>query len=98
VARSSGESVVVEMEDAVKLLVEHLVLPALPHGRLDLEEALMPEKQETLARQVRIGFSVAICGCWRSCGLRWGFAGGFQGSCRPYGRAYKVDPDSNYSM
>jgi hypothetical protein len=88
VARRSGESVVVEMEDAVKLLVEYLVLPALPHGRLNLEEALMPEKQETLARQVRIGFSVA----------QWGFAGGFQGSCRPYGRAYKVDPDSNYSM
>jgi hypothetical protein len=80
VARSSGESVVVEMEDAVKLLVEHLVLPALPHGRLDLEEALMPEKQETLARQVRIGFSVAICGV---AGVRVGCSGvlreGFRG-------------------
>jgi hypothetical protein len=77
---AAASSVVVEMEDAGKLLVEHLVLLALPHGRLDLEEALMPEKQETLAREVRIGFSVAICGV---AGIRVGCGGvlreGFRG-------------------
>nr|TKW34032.1 hypothetical protein SEVIR_2G278700v2 [Setaria viridis] len=52
VAVGCGEEVVVELEDAVKLLVEHLVLPALPRGTLLREEALEPEKQETVARQM----------------------------------------------
>jgi hypothetical protein len=37
------------------------VLPALPCGTLDREVALTPEKQETVARQVRRILSVAIC-------------------------------------
>ncbi|XP_062198438.1 uncharacterized protein LOC133901177 [Phragmites australis] len=47
-----GGGEVVELEDAVKLLVEHLVLPVLPRGALRGEEALAPEKQETVARQM----------------------------------------------
>jgi hypothetical protein len=61
VCGAEEEVVVVGMEDAVKLLVEHLVLPALPCGTLDREVALTPEKQETVARQVRRILSVAIC-------------------------------------
>ncbi|XP_034582179.1 uncharacterized protein [Setaria viridis] len=45
---AGGGEEVVELEDAVKLLVEHLVLPAL----LRREEALKPENQETVARQM----------------------------------------------
>ncbi|OEL29292.1 hypothetical protein BAE44_0009690 [Dichanthelium oligosanthes] len=45
-------AVVVELEDAVKLLVEHLVLPALPRGTLRRQEALALENQETVARQM----------------------------------------------
>ena len=48
-----GVREVVEQEDAVKLLVEHLVKPVLPHGTLRREEALKPENQEIVARQVR---------------------------------------------
>ncbi|PUZ71527.1 hypothetical protein GQ55_2G319700 [Panicum hallii var. hallii] len=43
---------VVELEDAVKLLVEHLVKPVLPHGTLRREEALKPENQDAVARQI----------------------------------------------
>jgi len=48
-----GGREVVKLEDAVKLLVEHLVKPVLPHGTLRREEALKPENQEIVARQVR---------------------------------------------
>ncbi|CAL5082326.1 unnamed protein product [Urochloa decumbens] len=47
-----GGEEVVELEDAVKLLVEHLVQPVLPRGTLRREEALKPENQETVARQM----------------------------------------------
>ncbi|KAF8780830.1 hypothetical protein HU200_000777 [Digitaria exilis] len=47
-----GEEEVVKLEDAVKLLVEHLVEPVLPRGALRREEALAPQNQETVARQV----------------------------------------------
>jgi hypothetical protein len=57
--RGGGEEAVVELEDAVKLLVEHLVQPVLPHRAHRREEALVPEKQETVARQVRFFTSLA---------------------------------------
>ncbi|CAN6205007.1 unnamed protein product [Urochloa humidicola] len=47
-----GGEEVVALEDAVKLLVEHLVQPVLPRGTLQREEALKPENQETVARQM----------------------------------------------
>lgn len=47
-----GGGELVELEDAVKLLVEHLVRPVLPRGALKRESNLSPEKQETVARQV----------------------------------------------
>jgi len=79
-----GVREVVEQEDAVKLLVEHLVKPVLPHGTLRREEALKPENQEAVARQVRDIFGTTYCtslclitvafvGMTR---LRWGFVGG----------------------
>ncbi|WVZ65529.1 hypothetical protein U9M48_014877 [Paspalum notatum var. saurae] len=43
---------VVELEDAVKLLVEHLVMPVLPRRPLRRDEALAPESQEAVARQI----------------------------------------------
>lgn len=43
---------VLELEDAVKLLVEHLVQPVLPRGPFRREEALSPENHEAVARQV----------------------------------------------
>ena len=49
-----GGGEVVELEDAVRLLVDHLVKPVLPHGTLRREEALKPENQETVARQVKM--------------------------------------------
>ena len=43
-----------QLEDAVGLLVEHLVDPVLPLGQVvDREDALSPETQEAVARQVR---------------------------------------------
>ena len=79
-----GGREVVKLEDAVKLLVEHLVKPVLPHGTLRREEALKPENQEAVARQVRDIFGTTYCtslclitvafvGMTR---LRWGFVGG----------------------
>jgi hypothetical protein len=55
-----GGEDVVELEDAVKLLVEHLVQPALPRGTIRREEALKPENQETVACQVRRNFCSAL--------------------------------------
>lgn len=52
VGGGGGGGEVVELEDAVKLLVEHLVRPVLPRGALKRESNLSPEKQETVARQV----------------------------------------------
>ncbi|PWZ14690.1 hypothetical protein Zm00014a_013048 [Zea mays] len=49
---ASGSDEVVQLEDAVELLVEHLVVPVLPRGQVDREEALSPEAQEAVARQV----------------------------------------------
>ena len=49
---ASGNEEVVQLEDAVELLVEHLVAPVLPRGQVDREEALSPETQEAVARQV----------------------------------------------
>jgi hypothetical protein len=54
-----GGEAVVELEDAVKLLVEHLVKPVLPRRAHRREEALVLEKQETVARQVRFFTSLA---------------------------------------
>jgi hypothetical protein len=56
-----GGREVVELEDAVKLLVEHLVKPVLPHGTLRREEALKPENQDAVARQVRMVFGTTYC-------------------------------------
>jgi hypothetical protein len=50
---ASGSEEVVQLEDAVEQLVEHLVVPVLPRGQVDPEEALSPETQEAVARQVR---------------------------------------------
>ncbi|KAG0544449.1 hypothetical protein BDA96_02G276200 [Sorghum bicolor] len=49
---SGSEDEVVQLEDAVELLVEHLVVPVLPRGQVDREVALSPATQETVARQV----------------------------------------------
>ncbi|CAD6269913.1 unnamed protein product [Miscanthus lutarioriparius] len=49
---SGSEVPVVQLEEAVELLVEHLVVPVLPLGQVDREEALSPETQEAVARQV----------------------------------------------
>jgi hypothetical protein len=50
---SGSEVPVVQLEDAVALLVEHLVVPVLPLGQVvDREEALSPETQEAVACQV----------------------------------------------
>jgi hypothetical protein len=51
---ASGSEEVVQLEDAVELLVEHLVAPVLPRGQVDQEEALSLETQEAVARQVRM--------------------------------------------
>ncbi|KAK3132956.1 hypothetical protein QOZ80_6AG0530030 [Eleusine coracana subsp. coracana] len=51
-AGGGGGEVVVELEDAVKLLVEHLVQPVLPRSSIRPVAALAPEKQEAVARQV----------------------------------------------
>lgn len=50
---ASGSEKVVQLEDALELLVEHLVVPVLPRGQVDREEALSLETQEAVARQVR---------------------------------------------
>lgn len=50
---ASGSDEVVQLEDAVELLVEHLVVPVLPRGQVDREDALSPEAQDAVARQVR---------------------------------------------
>jgi len=50
---ASGSEEVVQLEDAVEQLVEHLVVPVLPRGQVDPEESLSPETQEAVARQVR---------------------------------------------
>jgi len=49
---ASGSEEVVNLEDAVEQLVEHLVVPVLPRGQVNQEEALSPETQEDVARQV----------------------------------------------
>ncbi|XP_021321766.1 uncharacterized protein LOC8066334 [Sorghum bicolor] len=50
---SSEAEEVLQLEDAVGLLVEHLVDPVLPLGQVvDREDALSPETQEAVARQV----------------------------------------------
>lgn len=72
-----GEEEVVELEDAVKMLVEHLVRPVLPHGALPREVALSPENQEAVARQVRTT-SLVVCASllpfvWSVTPVRWGF-------------------------
>ncbi|CAM0952403.1 unnamed protein product [Alopecurus aequalis] len=47
------EAEVVHMEDAVKLLVEHLVRPVLPRrAAQDLQRHMTPEKQRAVAQQV----------------------------------------------
>ena len=53
VGGASGNEEVVQLQDAVELLVEHLVEPVLPLSWVDREEALSPETQEPMARQVR---------------------------------------------
>jgi hypothetical protein len=50
---ASDNEEVVQLEDALELLVEHLVAPVLPRGQVDREEALSPKTQEAVARQVR---------------------------------------------
>ncbi|KAG0543885.1 hypothetical protein BDA96_02G227400 [Sorghum bicolor] len=49
---ASDNEEVVQLEDALELLVEHLVAPVLPRGQVDREEALSPKTQEAVARQV----------------------------------------------
>ncbi|TVU29921.1 hypothetical protein EJB05_21514 [Eragrostis curvula] len=46
------EGVAVKLEDAARLLVEHLVEPVLKSGGLRREASPTPEKQEAVARQV----------------------------------------------
>jgi hypothetical protein len=58
-----GGEAVVELDEAVKLLVEHLVQPVLPRHAHRWEEAMVPEKQETVARQVRF-FTFFARGRW----------------------------------
>lgn len=68
--KGEGEPVV-ELEDAVKLLVEHLVQPVLPRSANRREAALAPEKQEAVARQVRLPSFARGCsvrGAWRKRG------------------------------
>jgi len=53
VGGASGNEEVVQLQDAVELLVEHLVEPVLPLSWVDREEALSLETQEPMACQVR---------------------------------------------
>ena len=53
VGGASGSEEVVQLQDAVELLVEHLMEPVLPLGQVDQEEARSLETQEAVARQVR---------------------------------------------
>jgi hypothetical protein len=49
------EEEVVHMEDAVQLLVEHLVRPELPRRAAQDARHMTPEKQRAVAQQVSIG-------------------------------------------
>ena len=76
---ASGSEEVVNLEDAVEQLVEHLVVPVLPRGQVNQEEALSPETQEDVARQVR---PCRLTHCSSSpvvARLRWGFLEGRSG-------------------
>jgi hypothetical protein len=75
---SGSEDEVVQLEDAVELLVEHLVVPVLPRGQVDREVALSPATQETVARQVRkllclthCSFSSVGCDAVARGGVSW---------------------------